>query len=299
MRMMGKISISVSALKSKINFFYLLAFVPLVLISYFKYVSGVSILGALIPFYGFLLLFFKRDRLSLCSDAGRLQQLVGLAVMLVGLFAFYIMTNLYSFDFYGTVAAFYASFLLGLFLAFFSASALRESVSVFFLVVVGSSSYYLGEWLEYFLEPLVPYFVQIMVVVLLVLGVPVAIHNPRTIMLKKPEGPVPVTFEAGCIGIWSFLVFSVIIVVTMIEESASIRTKLLWSLGSVIGTFAINIIRVSLISAVIYHFGYENWGWIHAWIGYALFLAWLGFFFVIFSNREVIRNEIRALWQKL
>ena len=69
-RMMRKISLSVSALKSRINFFYVLAFVPLVLIGYHKYVSGYSILGVLIPFYGFLLLFFKRDRLSLFPDAG-------------------------------------------------------------------------------------------------------------------------------------------------------------------------------------------------------------------------------------
>ncbi len=70
MRIMHKISLSVSALKSRINFFYVLAFVPLVLIGYYKYVSGYSILGALIPFYGFLLLFSKRDKLSLFPDAG-------------------------------------------------------------------------------------------------------------------------------------------------------------------------------------------------------------------------------------
>ena len=51
--MMRKIGLFVSALKSRINFFYLLAFVPLVLIGYYKYVSGHSILGVLIPFYGF------------------------------------------------------------------------------------------------------------------------------------------------------------------------------------------------------------------------------------------------------
>ena len=69
-RIMQKISLSVSALKSKINIFYVLAFVPLVLIGYYKYVSGYSILGVLIPFYGFLLLFFKRDELSRFPGVG-------------------------------------------------------------------------------------------------------------------------------------------------------------------------------------------------------------------------------------
>jgi len=148
------------------------------------------------------------------------------------------------------------------------------------------------------MEPLVPYFVRVMVFVLMLLGIPATVHNPYTIMLDTSRGPVPVLFEAGCIGIQSFLIFSVIIVVTMIEESASVRTKLLWSFAGVVGTFVVNIIRVSLIAAVIYYFGYENWGEIHAWIGYALFLLWLGFFFILFSKREAVRNKIRMFRQK-
>ena len=298
-RMMRKISFFVSALKSRINFFYFLAFVPFVLVGYYKYVSGESVLGVLIPFYGFLLLFFKRDKLSLFPDAGRVQRFVGLAAMLVSFFIYYVAIRFYPSAFYGAGAAFYSTYILGLFLVFFSIPALRESFSVFFLVVAGGSSFYVGEWLEYSMEPLVPYFVQVMVFVLVVLGIPAAVHNPTVIVLNTSKEPVLVPFEAGCLGIYGFLAFSVIVVVMMMEESVSVRTKLLWSFGGVVGTFVINIIRVSLISAVIYYFGYERWGEIHSWIGYALFLLWLGFFFVIFSKREVIRNKIRALRQKL
>lgn len=294
---MGKIGLFVSGLKTKINFFYLLAFVPLGLIAYHKYVTEHSILNTLIPVYGFLLLFFKKDRLLLFNDAGRVQRFVGLITILVSFFTYYMLAG--SPDLYGAGAAFYAIYIVGLFLVFFSIPALRESLSMLFLVVAGGFSFYIGEWLEYYLEPTVPYFVQIMVFVLTALRIPATVHNPRTIMLDTPKGPVPVFFEAGCIGLWGFLVFSVIIIVTMMEESASVRTKLLWSIGGVIGTFAINVIRVSLISAVIYYFGYERWGEIHSWIGYALFFAWLGFFFVTFSRREVIRNKILALRQKL
>ena len=292
-RIMHKINLSASALKSRINFFYVLAFVPLVLIGYYKYVSGYSILGVLIPFYGFLLLFFKKDRLSLFPDASRVQRIVGLFAMLVGFFIHYVLIHLYS-VFYEAGAVFYAVYIVGLFLVFFSASALKEGFSAVFLVVAGGSSFYVGEWVEYYMEPLVPYFVQVMVFVLMVLGIPATIPNPYVIMLDTSKGPVSVPFEAGCIGIQSFLIFSVIIVVTMMEESATVRTKLLWSFGGVVGTFVVNIVRVSLISAVIYYFGYERWGEIHSWIGYALFLLWLGFFFVIFSKREVIRHKTRA-----
>ena len=295
-----KINSFVSTLKSKINLFYLLAFVPLVLIAYYHYVIGRSILGVLIPFYGFLLLSFKRDKLSQFVGAGRLQRCIGLVAMSASFFIYYYLVTVFdSSVLYGAGGAFYSLYVLGLFLVFFTVPALKESFSVFFLIVAGGSSFYVGEWLKFYMEPLVPNFVQIMALVLMVLGIPATVHNPRQIMLNTSEGPVPVLFEAGCIGIFSFLVFSVIVVVTMMEELASVRTKLLWSVGGVIGTFIVNIFRVSLISVVVYYFGYERLGEIHSWIGYALFLLWLGFFFMTFSKREAIRNKIRALLQKL
>ena len=297
-RIMHKISLSACALKSKINFFYVLAFVPLVLIGYYKYVSGYSILGVLIPFYGFLLLFFKRDKLSLFPDAGKVQRFVGLVAMLASFFLYNAMIQFYSSAFYGAGTAFYAIYILGLFLVFFNVPALRESISVLFLVVVGSSSFYVGEWVEHYMESFVPHFVQMMAFVLMLLGIPATVHNPTVIALDTSRGLVWVPFEAGCIGIHSFLIFSVIIVVTMMEESASVRTKLLWSVAGVIGTFFINIIRVSLIAAVIYYFGYERWGEIHSWMGYALFLLWLALFFIVFSKREALRNKMGQLRQK-
>jgi len=285
-------------IKSKINFFYLLAFLPLVPIAYYFYVSGRSILGVLIPSYGFLLLLLKKDQLSLFPDPIELQRFLGIGSVLASFFVFYVMAGFYSSVFYGVGAVFYTVYVLGLFLVFFSVRALRESVSVFFLVVAGALSFYISEWLEYYMEPLVPYFVNFFVLVLRVLGISVTIRNPTSILLNTPKGFVPVAFEAGCIGIHSFLVFSIIAVVTMLEESASRRTKLLWSIGGVIGTFFINTIRVSLIAVVIYYFGYERWGEIHAWIGYALFLLWLMLFFVTFSKREAIRKKILELSQK-
>ncbi len=289
-----------SALKREINLFYLLAFVPLVLIAYYHYIIGRSVLGVLIPFYGFLLLYFKRDKLERLVGAGRLQRCIGLvAISASFLVYYYLATVFHSVALYGAGAAFYSVFILGLFQVFFTVPALKESFPAFFLIIAGGSTFYIGEWLEFYMEPSVPYFVQAIAVVLMVLGIPATVHNPREIVLNTSKGPVPVYFEAGCLGIYSFLAFSLIVVITMMEESASLRTKLLWSAGGVIGTFVVNIIRVSFIAVVIYYFGYERWGEIHSWIGYALFLLWLGFFFVTFSKRKVIRSKIRALWQKL
>jgi len=286
-------------MKTKINIFYALAFAPLPLIAYSSYTSGASILGALIPIYGFLLLFIKKDTLSSFPGADKVQRYIGLVAILVGFVTFYLVTAVFSsFAWYGAWTSLYSFYTVGLLLIFFTVPALKESFSAVFLIVAGGSSFYIGEWLEFYMESLVPFFVQIMAFVLLVLSIPATVQNPNSIMLDTPRGQVPVAFEAGCIGFESFLVFCVIVVVTMMEERASIKTKLLWSVGGLLGTFIINIIRVSLISVVIYYFGYERWGEIHSWIGYALFLLWLGFFFMLFSAREAIRNKTRAFFSK-
>jgi len=149
-----KINSFVSALKSKINFFYFLAFVPLVPIAYYFYVSGHSILGVLIPFYGFILLSLKKDKLSQFVGAGRLQRFVGLVAMSVSFFIYYyVVTAFHSSALYGAGVAFYSVYVLGLFLVFFSVSAFKESFSAVFLIVAGGSSFYVGEWLEFFMEP--------------------------------------------------------------------------------------------------------------------------------------------------
>ncbi|UCE28886.1 MAG: exosortase/archaeosortase family protein [Candidatus Bathyarchaeota archaeon] len=297
-RMLRRMGLSASALKGKANLFYVLAFLPILPFGYYKYIFGYSILGVLIPVYGFLLLFFKRERLLLFPDAEKGQRFAGFAAVLASFFLYSLLILYYPSAFYWAGTVFYAIYILGLFLVFHAVSALRESLSVVFLVVAGGSSFYIGELLEHFMQPLVPYFVQMMTVVLVLLGIPATVENPTVIVLDPSGSAVCVLFEAGCIGIHSFLIFSVIIAVTMMEESASTRTKLLWSVGGVVCTFFVNIVRVSLIAVVIYYFGYDNWGEVHSWIGYALFLLWLAFFFIMFSSREAIQNKIRAFRQR-
>ena len=77
-----------------------------------------------------------------------------------------------------------------------------------FLVVAGGSSFYVGELLEHFMEPTVPYFVQMMTAVLALLGIPAAVANSRVIVIGPSESAVSVLFEPGCIGIHSFLIFN-------------------------------------------------------------------------------------------
>lgn len=289
--------LTTSLLKSKLDIFYLLAFIPLVPIQYFGYVSRRSFFGALIPLYGFLLLAAKRDKLSAFREPGRMYRILGLALMSASVFVYYVLVSFFpSAQFYGV--ANYTIFVIGLFLFFFEVSALKESFATLFLIAAAVSTPYVGKWMELYLEPYSPHFVQVVGAILTVLGIPIRIANPTTFGLQMPDGEtLYIGIVAGCIGIDSFLTFAVIITVIMMDDPSSFRTKLFWSVAGIIGTFLVNIIRVSLIFVVIYYFGYKNWGEIHSRIGYVLFIAWLALFFLIFSKRQAILSKFRTLWR--
>jgi len=281
--------------RDKTTFFLLGAFAPLALIVAYYLLRGLTILGVLIPFYGFLIISLKKDKLQLYEAPSKLMRFLGLAGLSVSFVIFYVSIAFFPSASYGVGGLFYAVYVLGLALAIFDAQALKELVSVFFLVVAGGFSPYISEWLEYVIQPFVQYFVLFFYFVLRLLGIPATLQNPNSILLDRANGRLPVSFEAGCIGIQSFWIFSIIVVVTMLEESASRRTKILWSIGGVIGTFFVNTIRVSLIAVIIFYQGYENWGVIHSVIGYSMFLLWLVLFLVVFSKRTQIRKRIQAL----
>jgi len=295
---MHKISEALSSLRNRLNLFYVLAFAPLVLIEYFGYRAQSTLFGALVPFYGFLLLLIKKDKLSLVPEASKLQRLTGIILMICSFFVYFVVVYFYPYAlFYGAVN--YTTYIVGLFLAFFQFSALKELFTPIVLIVASTSSFFIGQWLENYLEPAVPAFVQIMGSILPLFGIHATVYNPTVIMLHRSGGSIPVLFEAGCIGIYSFLTFSIILVVTMMEDSSGIRTKFLWSVAGVIGTFIVNIFRVSLIAVVIYYFGFEGWQEIHSKIGYVLFIVWIVFFLVIFSNRKAIFDRVQALWRRI
>jgi len=286
-------------LKNKLGLFYFLAFAPLLLIQYFGYTERGQLFAVWIPLYGFLILLIKKDKLSLFAEARPICKIIGLTLMSASFFVYYAVALFYpQAQFYGV--ANYIVYIAGLFLLFFQVSALRESFTTVFLIVAVIASGFVGEWMEFYLQPLIPYFVQIMGFVLMVLGIPAKISNPNMFSLQMPGGKIMyLSVAAGCIGIYSFLTFAIVIVVTMMEDPSSLRTKLLWSVAGIIGTFFVNIIRVSLIFVVIYYFGFEEWGKIHTPIGYILFMIWLAIFFLIFSKRQTIIGKLQTIFRKL
>jgi exosortase/archaeosortase family protein len=296
---MTKLSLNTYLLKNRLNLFYILAFAPLLPIQYFGFVERRDLFAALIPLYGFLILLIKRYKLSVFSKSGLMQRFVGLILMFASIFVYYAVALFYpQAQFFGV--ANYTVYLVGLFLAFFQISALKESFTTLFLIVATIASTFVGKWMEFLLQPAVPYFVQIMAFILMVLGIPAKLADPNTFIINTRSGQtLYLGVAAGCIGIHSFLAFATIVVVTMMEDHSSLRTKVIWSVAGIIGTFFVNIVRVSLIFAVIHYFGFERWSEIHTPIGYVLFLVWLALFFLIFSNRQAIISKLQTFRRKL
>jgi len=106
-------------------------------------------------------------------------------------------------------------------------------------------------------------------------------------------------FVWGCVGVASMLIFSIILVVTLFEESANLKTKLVWAFIGLIGMFILNIFRVTIIFLADYFYGFEVGGKVHYILGYALFITWLAIFFYTFSKRQVISEKFQSIRQKL
>ena len=276
---------------NKVDLFYILAFMPLVLVSYF------NVFGAIIPMFGFLLLFLKKDDLPFHLRTNLIERALGFFVIFISFFLYYMLVPFIfpSLTFYG--APNYIAYIVGLCLAFFGFSSFRKVFTPLFLMVAASSNRFVSEWLGYYLSPyVVPSFTGLIAGILQMLGIGVATPSPAVIILQTMNGPLPIRIVWSCVGVDSVLIFSIILVTLLFENGSNAKTKLLWSVIGIIGTVIVNIIRVALIFLTDYFYGSEAGGRFHYTAGYILFFAWLAFFFFLFSKRQAIRKWIQQIW---
>jgi exosortase/archaeosortase family protein len=270
-------------LYDRINLFYLLAAIPLVVVAYF------SVVRAVVPMYAFVLLFLKKDKLSSFEEPGPLQKILGVLILGASVFVFFALVPLFSFTYvtvdpYGIVN--YVLHLLGLFLVFFSFPALREAFSPLFLIVATASSFFISEGLAPTLSPfLIPFFMRVIDSSLRILGFSIITNYSTHVMtLQTWRGPIAAVFNWGCIGVYSTLVFIIILVVILFEEKNTLRTKIIWAAIGILGTNVVNGIRVLTIFLTDYAYGTEVGAQIHYFIGYVLFITWLAIFFFLMSK---------------
>lgn len=291
-----KLPLLLSAWKSRTNKFYILAFVPLLLVFFY------SPFSAVIPFYGFLLLVLKSQKLVALEEASITQRILGAIVIVGSFFAYYGVVFIYrETAFYGP--ANYVLYLVGLFLLFFRFSALREAFAPLFLIVAATSSIFISDLLKPFISPFSNDFAHIIVGILQTLGIKARIYyvgNTPVIDFLSVSGKVISTvFIYECIGVYSALVFSIVLIVILFEDPSNNKTKVVYSVVGLLGIFALNIVRVTWIFLTDYFYGVEVGGTIHYVIGYTLFSVWLVCFLFVYSKRQTIHAKAASIWNKL
>ena len=97
---------------------------------------------------------------------------------------------------------------------------------------------------------------------------------------------------------YNVILFSIIIVVTMIETSASKLTKLLWSGLGLIGVFVLNVIRLFIVIVSMNFYGWDFGQSEHHVIGYSLFLSWLAVFLLLFTKRQDMLGRIQLIYSQ-
>jgi exosortase/archaeosortase family protein len=290
-----KLTSLLSLLRNKINLFYLLALAPLMIVFYF------SPFSAIIPFYGFLLLLIKQQKMVALEEANFIQKILGSIVLVSSFFVYYGVVFVYPGAAFYTPAN-YAVYLLGLFLVFFRFSALKEAFAPLFLIVAATSSTFVADWLKPFLSPFANDFARAVVAILRVMGINASIYYSdyaSVVTFVSLSGKlVAGAFVYECIGVYSALVFSVILAVFLFEVADSVRVKLAYAVVGLLGTFAMNLLRVTMIFVTDYFYGAEAGATTHFVAGYALFSTWLAIFFLIYAKRQTLHTKVILFWKK-
>jgi len=231
-----------------------------------------------------------------------MQKILGSVVVVCSFFVYYGVVLLSPRASFYT-AANYVVYLFGLFLIFFEFSALREAFAPLFLITAATSSSFVSVWLKPFLSPFANDFAHIIVNILRAVGIDASTYylgNTPIVTFPSLSGKmIPSAFVYECIGVYSALVFSIILVVILFEDPSDLKVRVAYSIAGVFGTFALNILRVTVIFLVDYFYGVEVGGFVHYVIGYILFTAWLVFFLYVYSKREIVQAKIMSFWQRI
>jgi len=282
-------------MKNRLNIFYILAFAPLAMITYYniRYLSPLM--------FGFLLLFLKSQELSVIHEAIRIQRVAGLTVLLGSFILCCSLVHFFPFfPFYG-VAASYSVYIFGLFLTFFDLRALKKAFTPIFIIVAASSISFISISLKLWLSPyMIPRFVSIVGTILNALGVKTIILDPSILILNTAQGTIAFRIIWECIGVYGTLVFSLVMIIVIFEEHDGLKTKMLWAVLGIVGVLVLNVLRVVIILMLAPYYTFEVVeSLFHPFLGYILFFPWLGLFLYTFPKRHEILKKIRLIRQKL
>jgi exosortase/archaeosortase family protein len=123
---------------------------------------------------------------------------------------------------------------------------------------------------------IVPFEVRMIAVLLGFLGIPSQV-TASTIYINKGGLFLPVFISWNCVGWQSFILYAITLV-TGLQGPFTRRSKLEASMVGLLGTFLMNLMRITSVAVVAYHFGSTPAVIYHDYGGTLLILAWLCFF---------------------
>lgn len=281
--------------RAKISLFYLLALAPLPLIFYY------DLWSLIIAFYGFLFLFLKSNKLQSFDSPSSGQKVLGVVAIIGSFFVYYLMIKIVpTAAFYG--GANYFVFVSGLFLVFFDMSALREAFTPLFFIAAGNSIIIVADLLKPSVSPYLGNIASLIVNVLRTIGLKAYMFyggiTPIIAFNSQYGNLVLAAFVYECVGVFSALLFSIILMIVLFEDPSSPKVRIAATIIGVSGTFALNILRITLIFVTDYFYGMEAGANVHYVIGYVLFSAWLGLFLYVYYKRKTIQNRIQLFFHR-
>lgn len=141
----------------------------------------------------------------------------------------------------------------------------------------------------------VPYQVKMITVILRLLGIP-AQPGLVTISFGRAIGQ-SVEISWNCIG-WQSLILLLISLFTGLQGPYRLYSKLQTVLIGFLGTFLMNLIRVTLVILVTYYFGRLPGMIFHDYFSTIMIIAWL-FIFWWFSFSFVLERKVEVAYQDL
>jgi exosortase/archaeosortase family protein len=123
---------------------------------------------------------------------------------------------------------------------------------------------------------IVPFEVRMIAVLLGFLGIPSQV-TASTIYINKGGLFLPVFISWNCVGWQSFILYAITLI-TGLQGPFTRRSKLESSVVGLLGTFLMNLMRITSVAVVAYYFGSTPAVIYHDYGGTLLILAWLSFF---------------------
>ncbi len=117
-----------------------------------------------------------------------------------------------------------------------------------------------------------------------VIGIKNILIPPSSIQIIDPISKIKsqIIIARSCSGIYSFSIFTSAFVsfILVIYRKINMRAILFLSLGMILAYLG-NIIRMTVVILSGYYYGRNTLEWTHANVGYLIFFAWMGFFWII------------------